>query len=122
MAVELNGELIYKRLRTRRGQAAYHTRNPEMASRRKKVASLRDQLAWIGICPYCNQKCDSPVVDHFYPIARGGTDEPDNLVLCCKSCNSSKHKQVFILWLATRPRNNVEKYLYKVSHYNSIYA
>lgn len=111
--MEINAELIHKRLNVRRGQIAYCSRNPGITVRRNRVQNLRDELSWIGICPYCNQKCDKPAIDHFIAIAVGGTDELDNLVLCCKSCNSSKHKKTFILWLAERPRNNAERYLFK---------
>lgn len=40
-------------------------------------------------CQYCGvQPCSS--VDHVIPVARGGTDEWDNLVACCIRCNSQK--------------------------------
>lgn len=40
-------------------------------------------------CVYCG--CDGPlVVDHMEPIAAGGNDDLDNLVLACKACNSGK--------------------------------
>jgi hypothetical protein len=29
-------------------------------------------------------------VDHFHPTARGGNDEPDNLLYCCHRCNQYK--------------------------------
>lgn len=29
-------------------------------------------------------------VDHVKPVVRGGTNDPDNLVPCCRRCNSSK--------------------------------
>jgi 5-methylcytosine-specific restriction protein A len=29
--------------------------------------------------------------DHITPKARGGTDDPDNVAVLCRSCNSRKH-------------------------------
>lgn len=40
------------------------------------------------ICHYCGEKANS--VDHIVPVSRGGTDDEDNLVSCCRSCNSRK--------------------------------
>jgi 5-methylcytosine-specific restriction endonuclease McrA len=52
-------------------------------------------------CGYCGKKLviDSEnhhknknhlTVDHLTPLSRGGADSAKNLVICCKSCNSSK--------------------------------
>ena len=41
-----------------------------------------------GICGYCGRK--AYVVDHIYPISKGGTSDFRNLVASCKACNSSK--------------------------------
>ena len=40
------------------------------------------------ICAYCGQEADQ--VDHVIPRKVGGTHDLDNLVACCKSCNSKK--------------------------------
>ena len=40
-------------------------------------------------CVYCGSK-DSKTIDHLIPKSKGGTDYIDNLVICCKSCNSRK--------------------------------
>ena len=40
------------------------------------------------ICAYCGQEADQ--VDHVIPRKAGGTHDLDNLVACCKSCNSKK--------------------------------
>lgn len=42
-------------------------------------------------CVYCG--CETAlyaVCDHVIPLARGGTNDPTNLVTSCNSCNSSK--------------------------------
>ena len=50
---------------------------------RKKIQS-RDKS-----CVYCGST-DSPTFDHIIALANGGTNQFENLVLCCKSCNSQK--------------------------------
>lgn len=40
-------------------------------------------------CPYCwTNKSDT--IDHVIPLSRGGTNNPDNLIAICRSCNSKK--------------------------------
>lgn len=69
------------------------------------------QLAvWLktdGRCWYCGEQTDMAIqtgitgqaigkkftIDHFTPRRFGGTDELDNLVPACWSCNSSKHRK-----------------------------
>lgn len=63
-----------------------------------------------GLCFYCGK--DATSTDHVIPRSWGGTDEPENLVPACKSCNCRKHNlpaEVFTLsggersaWLLAR--------------------
>ncbi|HUG60377.1 MAG TPA: HNH endonuclease, partial [Methylomirabilota bacterium] len=44
-------------------------------------------------CRYCGRKRGHAVrleLDHFYPVSRGGNDDPDNLVTACFDCNRAK--------------------------------
>ncbi len=43
-------------------------------------------------CRYCGATAaESPLtVDHVRPVALGGSDEPSNLVACCRDCNAGK--------------------------------
>ena len=44
-----------------------------------------------GLCWYCGKDFkDRMTIDHVQPVSQGGSDELDNLVPCCKSCNSAK--------------------------------
>ncbi|MBJ2099272.1 HNH endonuclease [Serratia ureilytica] len=50
-----------------------------------------------GLCHYCKNVVASPSldnqnydIDHMVPIAKGGTNDPTNLVLSCKKCNNKK--------------------------------
>ncbi len=47
-----------------------------------------------GCCYYCGVELntESCTVDHVLPKFHGGDDSIDNLVLACKSCNSSKRE------------------------------
>ena len=47
--------------------------------------------AQAGRCYYCGSLLtESYTVDHLRPLSRGGTNDPDNVVVACKSCNDSK--------------------------------
>lgn len=47
-------------------------------------------------CQYCwkNGKDVSLEVDHIIPKAKGGTDEFNNLITCCRECNIWKGKEI----------------------------
>jgi hypothetical protein len=69
--------------------------------------ATRKQLGWLmrgmiwersrGMCWYCgSDTVSSPEamsqasIDHQIPVALGGTDDLENLVLACRECNSEK--------------------------------
>ena len=43
-----------------------------------------------GQCFYCGQGLSDYHVDHFVPVAKGGSNDPANLVIACRRCNQSK--------------------------------
>lgn len=47
-----------------------------------------------GQCFYCglNKKL---TIDHKMPLSKGGSNRPENIVLACKECNSSKRDKPF---------------------------
>jgi 5-methylcytosine-specific restriction endonuclease McrA len=52
-----------------------------------------NRLKYYGYrCRYCNKDLtqETPILEHFIPLSRGGSNWPSNLVPSCKSCNSSK--------------------------------
>lgn len=51
-------------------------------------ARKRKELAKGEECAYCGKHADT--IDHIVPRSKGGEDVADNIVPCCKSCNSSK--------------------------------
>lgn len=88
-------------------EKAYRTANPEIyrdADARKRakrreapgrfakadIAALLETQA--GLCAYCSEDITAGFhIDHKMPLARGGTNWPDNLCLACAPCNQSKH-------------------------------
>lgn len=80
--------------RTQREQAA-----PGLSKARRY--QLRDQLIRRGTqCAYCDNQADT--IDHVVPLVRGGTNYEGNLVVCCKSCNSSKSGSTIMEWRTGR--------------------
>lgn len=41
-------------------------------------------------CRYCRSADRELTLDHVVPVALGGSDDPSNLVACCKDCNAGK--------------------------------
>lgn len=82
--------------------------NPPRYSRPKRYRDYfqlrRIYDAQRGICAYCKRPMldprwhlqrtpiqdDWPTRDHFIPIADGGTDNDDNIVIACYQCNNAK--------------------------------
>ena len=45
-------------------------------------------------CYYCKNKITGiKTIDHKIPVIKGGTNNKENLVLCCKHCNSQKNNK-----------------------------
>jgi 5-methylcytosine-specific restriction endonuclease McrA len=50
-------------------------------------------------CAYCDDHDGATLTaDHVVPLARGGSNDPRNLVCCCLPCNSSKRDQLLSEW------------------------
>jgi 5-methylcytosine-specific restriction endonuclease McrA len=57
---------------------------------------LKEWQAQNLLCFYCQ---DFPTtVDHVVPLIHGGTNYQDNLVPCCRPCNSSKSDKLLNEW------------------------
>lgn len=69
-------------------------------------------------CCFCGSK-HKLSIDHLLPRKLGGTDSGDNLVLACRSCNSSKNKKDMLDWHLDRglfpPLSVLRRYL-KILH------
>ena len=51
-----------------------------------------------GLCEYCHAQeqwqCALFTIDHVLPLAKGGSNDPDNLALACPHCNRRKSESV----------------------------
>jgi len=82
-------QIIYDREKTRRRKAKLKSVLVVQVSKkdlRKRFATFND------CCAYCGklESFDTLHIDHFMPVAKGGTHVLSNLVPACKACNYSK--------------------------------
>lgn len=60
----------------------------------------RQYEAQKGRCYYCQAKVgDNYHVDHVIPLSRGGSNGPENIVVACVSCNTSKRDKLPHEWV-----------------------
>lgn len=50
------------------------------------------------ICRYCSTQIGPFHLDHVHPWVRGGTHDPENLAVCCATCNVSKGAKTLEEW------------------------
>ncbi len=65
---------------------------------------LKDERRKLGLsefCSYCGGQ-DDLSLDHMIPRIKGGPHAADNLVVACRSCNSSKHARDLLVWMAAK--------------------
>lgn len=101
--------------KTRAWSAAWRKRNPErkahLENRRRArqagnggshtLTERREKFQRLGnVCFYC--QAQKPLtVDHDVPLARGGTDDIENILPACRRCNSSKNTKTAQEFMAT---------------------
>jgi hypothetical protein len=69
-------------------------------------------------CWYCGKEVasrDELTADHIFPRSKGGDSSLDNLVLVCKSCNSSKNNMDLLEWYFERRNEFPMPYIF--AHY-----
>lgn len=52
------------------------------------------------VCSYCGDTSGPFQIDHVFPLALGGDNSLGNLVVACRSCNSSKRAKTVEEWRA----------------------
>ncbi len=77
----------------------------EIRRERAKARDLRKSRWWqqktaSGRCYFCEKKVKFKelTMDHLLPLSRGGKSSKDNIVPCCKSCNSRKKSMLPLEW------------------------
>ncbi len=83
---------------------------PDDATIRTQRAIARDlrksrwwqQKTSSGKCYFCGRKTTfkNLTMDHLLPLSRGGMSTKDNIVPCCKSCNTKKKSMLPLEWEA----------------------
>lgn len=74
--------------------------------REKNAANVLKKSQWWknvkgrGKCYYCGRRFppDELTMDHIVPIIRGGRSQKNNVVACCKKCNSEKQNRLPVEW------------------------
>lgn len=69
-------------------------------------------------CAYCGDKEKKLTYDHYIPFSKGGSFTADNIIPCCKKCNSSKKDNDFMVWYKKQFFYDENKYI-KVINYIS---
>jgi len=95
----------------------YGQKHPKKIQELKRRRRIRKRKARIGpvdgqklytlynnTCIYCGGKNDL-TLDHIVPLIKGGVHCEDNLVVACRSCNSSKQDQSLEDWLQTQHKS-----------------
>jgi len=59
-------------------------------------------------CVYCSSMTDL-TTDHLIPQSRGGDDSADNVVLACKSCNTSRGEKGIFEWLGLKEKDKLHR-------------
>ena len=59
-------------------------------------------------CVFCGSKEDL-TTDHLIPHNRGGDDTADNLVLACRSCNTSRGDRGIFEWIGLKKKDNLHR-------------
>lgn len=60
----------------------------------------RMEYAKKGWCIYCG--LDAYTIDHMTPVSRGGTNDPENLVIACRACNMEKGNMTYDEYMTWR--------------------
>lgn len=99
--------------------AAYRQANPEKKSalesrrraRKKGNGGSHTAEEWqaklilhLNACYYCKGKDCKLTKDHMIPLKLGGTDDIENLVPACQSCNSKKNARTAEEYLLSTPQ------------------
>lgn len=78
----------------------------------KEAKSKRIFKKCNGKCAYCGKQLTlgtaGACVDHVIPIAKGGNNEDENLVMACRKCNSSKKDKPLSEWKGLIRNENTE--------------
>lgn len=88
----------YARANPDKNRAKKRRRRARLAAVESRPYNEAEIYAAYGYaCVFCG--AEATAIEHFVPIALGGPDIPENLVIACTSCNSSKGAKSPLAWL-----------------------
>lgn len=87
------------------GDFLYIPDEDDIRREKNKARDLRKSPWWKrkcakGICYYCQKQFSAAelTMDHIVPLSRGGKTEKNNVVPCCKACNTAKKSRLPMDW------------------------
>lgn len=93
--IAFSEQTIYSLTRRRRPNAK---RDPRRAFTDRQKRAAGDQCHWrcegTGLFTRCNHEGKDLQGDHWYPYARGGATNMQNLVMLCPKCNNRKSDKI----------------------------
>ena len=92
---------------------------------KKPVKPIKRQLLLFVIengvkCAYCHRKYDDikvkRTVDHIIPKSKGGETTPNNVLICCGTCNVDKGNENVEDYIKNnkRAKENIRRYMAKI--------
>jgi len=94
-----------KYLKTENGLLSKQLSRQRYRNRSKEVSATLTKIQWKACkqffhysCAYCGKPLKNLTQDHFIPLKDGGGYDVNNIIPCCKPCNSGKQSQDFFLW------------------------
>lgn len=92
------------------GDFSYIPDEDDLRREKNKARELRNSQWWKrkrakGVCHYCQKRFPASelTMDHVVPLSRGGKSEKNNVVPCCKACNTEKKGRLTMDWPGPAP-------------------
>ena len=88
-------------------RTCYMVRSKAFKAYKEGTWNIHDLLAYNVVkikqndyCWYCGKKTEPSklTIDHVFPRSKGGDNDMDNIIMVCKSCNSSKGNMDLFEW------------------------
>jgi hypothetical protein len=124
---EKHKERNKKYYKTEKGQFTAQLSRERYRNRQAGVSSTLTRTQWNACkqmfdytCAYCGKSLNNLTQDHFIPLSKGGGYDANNIIPCCKSCNSSKQDKDFLEWYHKQPYYS-EKRKYKINKYLALF-
>jgi 5-methylcytosine-specific restriction protein A len=80
-----------------------HLKKEREKARELKKSAWWNQKLQAGVCYYCENRFskDDLTMDHKVPLGKGGTSSKNNIVCCCKECNSLKQSKTSVDFISS---------------------